>query len=181
MTPATCVLLVLQEVLLTLKGDETRDALQLLRFALVLQVQRCQTEVPLASYARVGQKAQVMKAVAQKDAFCREGQAAVGTEEYTFIVSLEMVQHGAVMAEAAFALWARVTFHAPLVCVHVPLALCHAGENALAEITLIELLFKMVCVQMLLQVVLCRKLGCANDALDNGRLRVRAQVLTIVD
>lgn len=40
MTPATRVLLVLQEVLLTLKDDEACLALQLLRFTLMLHVLR---------------------------------------------------------------------------------------------------------------------------------------------
>lgn len=63
-----------------------------------------------ATYAGVGQKAQVMKAVAQEDGFCRERQAAVGAKEYAFIVSLEVVKQRAAMAEAVFAFWARVAF-----------------------------------------------------------------------
>lgn len=38
--PTTRVLLVLKEVLLTLEDDETRHALQLLRFTLVLHIMR---------------------------------------------------------------------------------------------------------------------------------------------
>lgn len=133
-----------------------------------------------ATYAGIGQNAQVMKAVAEENGFCRERQATVNAEEYAFIVSLEVVEHRAAMAEAAFTFWAWVASCAPLVCLHMLLALCHAGENALAEITLIELVLKVVCVQMLLQVLLCSKLGCTNDALDCGCLCVGAQVLTIV-
>lgn len=132
-----------------------------------------------ATYAGVGQKAQVMEAVAQEDGFCRERQATVSAEEDAFIVSLEVVEHRTAMAEAAFAFWAGVAFCAPLVRLHVLLALCHAGENALAEITLVELVLKVVCVQMLLQVLLGCKLGCANDALDRGCFCMGAQVLTI--
>lgn len=127
-----------------------------------------------APYAGVGQKAQVIKAVAQEDAFCGEGQAAVSTKKYAFIVTLEVVQHGAAMAEAVFAFWAR---EAPLVSLYMSLARCYAGKNALAEIALVELVFEMIRVQMLLQLLLCGEPGCANDALG---LCMRAQVFTIV-
>lgn len=106
--------------------------------------------MPFTSYAGVGQKAQVMKAVAQEDSFCRERQATVGAEVHAFIVSLEVVEHRAAMAEAVFAFWAWEALCAPLVRLHMLLALCHAGKNALAEITLIKLVLKVVCVQMLL-------------------------------
>lgn len=133
-----------------------------------------------APYAGIGQNAQVMKAVAEEDGFCRERQATVSADEHALLVSLEMVEHSAVMAEAALTFWAGVAFCAPFVRLHVLLAFCHAGENALAEITLIELVLKVVCLQMMLQVILCSKVGCTNDAPDCGRLCMAAQVLTIV-
>lgn len=136
--------------------------------------------MPLATYAGVRQQAQVMKAVAQEHGFCGERQATVRADEHALFVTLEMVKHGSAMAEAVFAFGAGVAFSAPLVCLHVFLALHEAGENALAEITLIKLFLKVVRVQMVLQFVLCCKLGRANDALKSGRLSVRAQVLAIV-
>lgn len=111
-----------------------------------------------------------MKAVPQEDGFSRERQATVGAEEYAFIMPLEVVEHGAAMAEAVFALRAREAPGAPLVRSNVLLALCDAGEDALAEIALIKLVLEVVRVQMLLQVFPRRKLCGANDALDAGCL-----------
>jgi hypothetical protein len=130
------------EVVVALKDAQACHTVEPLRLTLVLTVEPGKAEMCTALDAGVRQQAQVGEAVLEEGILAAEVHGAVGAAIAADTAPLLVAAERAAQAEAAAALQTHVVRQLALVLLQVLLTLGQAGEDALACVTLIELLLK---------------------------------------
>jgi len=140
--PAACVFLVFLEVRLAVKPPQTRHAVDALWLALVLAIQFGQAEVAAAPQAGVRQQADVGEAVLQQGRLPGELPVAVRAHKLEHALPGAVALEGTLFEESAATLVTGELSRVAHVHHDVLLTLFMVGEHSLANITLVELLFK---------------------------------------